>query len=37
MDKALILFLDARGLYRRGRHGIDFRAQKNRLDARRAA
>lgn len=37
MDKALILFLEARGLYQRGRHGIDFRTAKNRLDARRAA
>jgi len=37
MDKALIMFLEARGLYRRGRHGIDFRSVKNRLDERRAA
>jgi hypothetical protein len=28
IDKSLIYFLEAKGLYQRGRHGIDFRTQK---------
>lgn len=37
MDGKLISFLDARGLYQRGRQPIDFRAAKNVLDRQRAA
>ena len=37
MDKALVDFLAARGVYQRGRHSIDFRSAKNRLDGKRAA
>ena len=37
MATNLISFLEARGLYQRGRRGIDFRAPKNMLDSKRAA
>lgn len=37
IDSALIHFLEARDLYQRGRHPIDFRSAKNRLDAKRVA
>jgi hypothetical protein len=36
IDKNLICFLEAKGLYQKGRHGIDFRTRKN-LDGKRAA
>lgn len=36
IDKNLICFLEAKGLYQKGRHGIYFRTRKN-LDAKRAA
>lgn len=37
MEPNLICFLEARGIYQRGRHAVDFRNAKNRLDAKRAA
>lgn len=36
MDQNLIDFLEARGLYQRGKQGINFRSQKN-IDRKRAA
>lgn len=37
MNAKLICFLSARGLYQHGRHNIDFRSHKNRLDGKHAA
>lgn len=37
IDCNLVDFLSARGLYQSGRHPIDFRSHKKRLDDRRAA
>jgi hypothetical protein len=36
MEKNLIDFLEARGLYQRGRQGINFRTRKS-IDGKRAA
>jgi hypothetical protein len=37
MSPNLVAFLEARGLYQRGRRGIDFRTPENVLDMKRAA
>jgi len=37
LARALVDFLEARGAYQRGRHKLDFRSPKNRLDDKRAA
>lgn len=37
INSNLVCFLAARGLYQPGRHGIDFKYHKKRLDQQRAA
>jgi hypothetical protein len=36
IDTNLVCFLEAKGLYQRGKHGIDFRTRKS-VDEKRAA